>query len=321
MLVNLQEWAPVNEAREFGQRLNQIKNILTADCEDDWVVAAELAAPALGSAVKMLLTPSAGEILENYLEPGGGGGKGRIGRSQRTGRRRDRNGRYHGAWRNLIPDVDAMIAAWLPGRNMFASRTPGMAQKLFWSGINVSDRVLWYLMLAELADEFTMQWCSNLMQARFCGNPMSAVMSWFQTPFESHGTTLWAKQVPTSRTNAFGWNFEGYGFIDVPEGKYFTGVMGVRAYGTCISQVDNIEGQVYLQCNAARVGMPQYEFSSPAVQMQFGTKGAWSIEEQVDHVTRIRYYMAFPNHGITQLPIDSMTAFGYCLGELHDIPK
>lgn len=320
MLVNLQEWAPVNEAREFGQKLNQIYNILTADCEDDWVVAAELAAPALGSAIKMLLTPSAGEILENYLEPGGGGGKGRIGRTQRNGRRRDRNGRYHGFWRNLIPDVDAMIASWLPGRNMFASRTPGFAQKMFWSGINVSDRVLWYLMLAELADDFTMNWCSNLMQARFCGNPSVVPITWQDASGNKFNNNAWNGDRPTNITNLGEWQFAGGRYVSVPKGKSFTGEFAWNAEGICGSLGNPPLWRLQSKIIVTHSDHSQTVYLGPAIQPTNGAKVIAQINGGVGGAIRFELFMDAVVEGNPPYPLVGWHGSGYFLGDMHDIP-
>lgn len=177
---------------EVKETINALVNVYEADCgEDSWWVKVTLAAPIAGDLLWMLITPSPSEILENYLEPKSGRGRGRRGARDDRRRNRRRGGRGL-IWRGGIPDVDELIADRLPGREMIAGRRAGPLTWIFYTGINAADRLLWYWMLFDMGNEFATRWNSAIMESRWCNQApeVSVIASGQTTGFDTYAISL-----------------------------------------------------------------------------------------------------------------------------------
>lgn len=147
---------------------NQVQEVFSDNCADDWEIIFETALPALGAALMLLLTPSPGEILENYLEPKALKSSGRGSKdNKKVRRRRGRSGRLRRSFPRF-PDVDRLIADRLPGRQAVEGRRATTLTRWTFKGINIVDRFLWWFLLFEATDTFISQWSNNLREARFC---------------------------------------------------------------------------------------------------------------------------------------------------------
>lgn len=170
-------WDTAQDAYGVGYVLyNQITRVISTPCADKWDVLIETALPAAGNALWLLLVPSPDEILENYLQPyptkkGRRGGRD----DEKKRRRRSRSGKIRRA-AALIPDVDDLIANSLPGRQAVAGRNVGFGQRWLFTGIQVTDRVLWWWLVADVLDTFATEWTSGLREARFCSEAWQAVL-------------------------------------------------------------------------------------------------------------------------------------------------
>jgi len=154
--------------RKFVGIFRRIAFLVENPCDVDFAGMVQFGGPATGNAVMLLLVPSWGEVLENYLEPKSRRGIGRrlgriVGRSQAT-----RSGGRRRSWPGGLPDVDEMIAAIIPARAFFASRIPSLPEAFVWLGINVVDRLLWYWLLIEVVDQATYAWSSSIMRSEYC---------------------------------------------------------------------------------------------------------------------------------------------------------
>lgn len=150
------------------QIFNTVRLAASNKCEDSAWILLETAIPAAGSALLLLLTPSPGEVLENYLEPKSlrGGGRGPKD-SRKVRRRKGRSGRLRRAFPRF-PDIDRLIADRLPGRSAVEGRRAGAPTRFLFRGINVADRLLWHWLVYEATTTFISQWGSGLREARFC---------------------------------------------------------------------------------------------------------------------------------------------------------
>lgn len=145
-----------------------ILDIKELDCGGKWTVYVHTAIPAAGAAMWLLLTPSPQEIFESYLEPKKGRRGGRRGRRGERETRINQAGKRRIYFGGGIPDIDNQIADMLPGRGIFAGRVVGPGEWLFWTGVNVADRALWYWLLLEATETFATTWQSGLLESGQC---------------------------------------------------------------------------------------------------------------------------------------------------------
>lgn len=147
---------------------NAIVDVWEIDCEGDWILYVKTATTAFGAALWLLLTPSFEEILENYLSPKPGRRHGRRGQRGDRERRLNRFGQRRLYFNPPIPDIDHAIANRIPGRDLIGSRRVGPGEHLFWSGIDVADRFLWYWLLIEASETFATTWMSEIVESGKC---------------------------------------------------------------------------------------------------------------------------------------------------------
>ena len=147
---------------------NAIIDVWEIDCAGSWVVYVKTGLVAAGHALWMLLTPSLEEIMESYLEPKPGRRGGRRGSDRERKRGRSKAGQRRLFFPGGIPDVDNAIADIIPGRDLIASRRVGPGEALFWTTINVADRVLWYWLIVQATETFTTKWISGLLESGEC---------------------------------------------------------------------------------------------------------------------------------------------------------
>lgn len=152
----------------LDRTVNAVLDIWEMDCAGWWTLYIRTGSIAAKDALWLLLTPSLGEILENYLEPKPGRRGGRRGQNGDRNRVPAPGGGSRVVFRGGIPDVDAQIAALIPGKDLVGGRRVGPGEFIFWTGINVADRVLWQFLLIEAAETFATHWQSGLLQSGQC---------------------------------------------------------------------------------------------------------------------------------------------------------
>lgn len=174
-----QQWNNIRDT--FGQaqqQINFITNIIDTPCEDKWDLLVELAYPAAGESLVVLLVPSPGEVAEEFLQPKYGKGKGRGGSANKRIRRMaTASGRVRRAW-PTIPDIDKAYASLIPGAQAIEGRKVGAGEAAIFKGIDIADQALWYWLLLDIGKTFTYKWSSNIMEARFCSKPWEHIMEW-----------------------------------------------------------------------------------------------------------------------------------------------
>lgn len=195
------------DERDFFGQLNTIKTLVESTCGDKWHVLAETAIPAAGEALYLLIIPSPQEVLENYLQP-------RPERSdpkkRRSGHGRRRITQWgHARWwqRMSFPDVDHIIANRLPGAEAFKGRKAGAAERWFWRGIDILDRVGWYWLLLDVGATFVEHWSSGIIESRFCEANQPALFSArSQPPDIGPDAPLWTAVSNLSDIENVGWS-------------------------------------------------------------------------------------------------------------------
>lgn len=154
--------------RTWRQTLNRIEFLVENPCEANFAVYAETFLPAAGNAILVLLTPTPEEILEEYLDPKAGRKKPRR-KFRGKPRRMRARGRFHRRrWPGGFPDPDGSIAKRIPGASFFNGRKGTLPEQIFWRGINVADRFLWYWLVIDVTDDLIYNWSSGIMESRFC---------------------------------------------------------------------------------------------------------------------------------------------------------
>ena len=154
---------------------NTILSILDTPCEDKWSVIIETALPPAGKALLVLLTPSPGEIVEEYLTPKGllGGKCGFPSRSDRK-RKVGRDGRKKLGFPS-IPDTDGMIAGWLPGQHIAEDLGRFGGYRMVFTGIQIQDLVGWTWLLLDVTRDFFINWSTGMVTTRFCSRPLNCI--------------------------------------------------------------------------------------------------------------------------------------------------
>lgn len=160
--------------RSFFGALNRIDGVIENACGVSWWARIKLAVPAAGSSLWMLIVPQPDEILEEYLDPKNSRKAPRTG--NRDDRKRRKVGRFGKARRTFSDalNVDSLIADRLPGVEWFNSRRIGQLEHMFWTGLNASERVLWYWLVVDAAENFAYEWHSGIMESRFCTTPATS---------------------------------------------------------------------------------------------------------------------------------------------------
>lgn len=170
---------------------NTILSILDTPCEDKWTVIIETALPPAGQALLVLLTPSPGEILEEYLTPKGLlAGKCGFPSSSTRRRKRGLDGKSKLSLPS-IPDTDGMIAGWLPGQQIAEDLGQYRGYRLAFTGIQIQDLVGWTWLLLDVTRDFFINWSSGMVTTRFCSRPFSAIAEIVYSSMTGIGSVGW----------------------------------------------------------------------------------------------------------------------------------
>lgn len=199
-----------------GARFQAIKSMFLGGCGNTLDAIIDLALPALGSAIWILFIPSPGEVIENFLEPKAFRGRGRFpGPIVRRGGGAPGGGLFR-AFDNVMPDVDELIGKKLQILARFKGIGFGLIGRWIWTGINIADLVGLAFLLADIADDGTILWTSNIMEAKFCDSPFDFVGQ-FSCTFQTIGGFVW--QHPCN-PSGMPFNQGGAAFnLVVPDGK------------------------------------------------------------------------------------------------------
>lgn len=176
--ITKQEDGLINLAGMGYQVENAVKHIEHTPCEDKWSLLVELALPAMGDALYLMLVPDPRDILLWFLHPKHGRFDRRYGReADAVERDTTEDGRIRRLWGDeLVPDTNKLVAHSIPGYQAIAGRDIGAAERWFWSGIDVGLEVGWFWLLADVGETFITHWTSGIMEARFCSRQFSHLL-------------------------------------------------------------------------------------------------------------------------------------------------
>lgn len=147
---------------------NTVIDYFESDCHPDWYVYAETLWPVAGRAALVLLSFGLDDVLRGYLRPGGGRGFGGLGRASRRPRRTTKATRAKGLLRKGIPEIGELLGRHLPGATILEARQVSNAERFLWKVDGLAQRGLWYWMIADILDDFTVGWTTALYQSEDC---------------------------------------------------------------------------------------------------------------------------------------------------------
>lgn len=229
-----------------GQIVNTaqaIEDIWEIDCEGFWITYVKTAITAAGAALYLLLTPSLEEILESYLQPKPGRRGGRRGRGKDRNRGINKAGQRRLYFKPGIPDIDNAIADAIPGRGLLAGRKVGPGEYIFWSGVDVADRFLWYWLLIEATETFSTVWMSEILESGKCKTPVDGAFQLTtptQTPFGSNN--LWFSKWDCSGLHENNITVLNNGKAELPLNNQ-EGTALIICLGTFFIETDDSEGE------------------------------------------------------------------------------
>lgn len=189
-----------------AQELSIIVGITEFNCEDSWTVMVETALPAYAGELKLLLVPQPKQILQNYLRPSTFGSRYKLRDGKRWRWTSDRNDIDRRRGRDLVPDVDQIIAERLPGVGIYDGIATNSAYRFAFAGIEVLDVVGWYFLIAHMAEDGTSKWISGIMHSGYCRNPSSS--GFLIETYKPPGTPslgLWYNSHQITKANINGW--------------------------------------------------------------------------------------------------------------------
>jgi hypothetical protein len=213
---------------EWKTSMNAIAEIREFDCGGEWAVYVRTALPSVAAALWLLLVPSLDEILEEYLNPKQGRGGSRRGRRAERRWRMGNRGQRRLFFSNFLPDIDEEIAKRLPGGDAVRGRRIGPGEWLFWTAIDVADRIAWQYLIWEASQTFLTTWQSELMEANECrtsgdayimGNYDSSGLGLIATFFDDAEDITVAERVNFNQPDA--------GKIQVVDGKQVDGFLAI----------------------------------------------------------------------------------------------
>lgn len=180
------------------QVFNQIRSILSSPCGEDWTIIIDTLLPAMGAAFWILVTPSPGEVVEEFLNPARGPGQTKGGRDNRSRERaKTKSGRARRRWTSFT-DVDELVASVLPLRDQIAGRPTSLPTRWVFHGIAALDIAALTAMLADITHEGMVLWQSGLMESRLCNDAMDVWQTAFMTQVPKDGAEVPAAIPPWS---------------------------------------------------------------------------------------------------------------------------
>lgn len=193
-LTNIDEIRDVPVLGGLYGTANTVIDYFESNCNPDWNIYVQTLFPPLGQVVLVLLTFGLDDVLRGYLRPAGGRGFGGLGRASRRRRRPTKAQRALGKLEGGIPEIGEELGKHLPGAEVIKARPIGTAEELLWKVDGLAQRGLWYWMIADILDDFTVNWTTALYRSEDCRDVDAAGMERFEgiqaVPQESIFTTV-----------------------------------------------------------------------------------------------------------------------------------
>jgi hypothetical protein len=207
--------------RRRTNKWNRVVDFAANPCDAPLAVYFQSFRPAAGKALITLLTFGLDDVARGYFRPKGVYPRGCLGR-----RKRGRTSVY-------LPELGEEIGKRLPAADAVKSRSFGTIEKNLWLLDGVSQRVLFWIMVADIVTDFTYDWASGIYKAGYCETADQAQQQSQNTTYHSQDTepTTWVLGQPGNivyeRHAAF---FRG------PPAQL---IGDTRAHATCAWRIDN----------------------------------------------------------------------------------
>lgn len=141
-------------------RVNYVVNFWEDPCDAPWTVYIETALPALGQAAITLVEPSPDDVLRAYVKPGGARSAGRFGGFLEE--------EEIAGSEPLLKDTSEMIGEAIPFKARWDNPVLAEDFKYFWIFDGVTQRLLWYWMMADLISQFLFDWTTLINKSEYC---------------------------------------------------------------------------------------------------------------------------------------------------------
>lgn len=163
------------KAPDWIDKVNYIVDFWVDPCHAPLLLYIRLARDPLKKALITWFSFGLDDILRGYLRPSKALGSGAINRRGKERRRNTRFARASGiardGWRatpGLGDDVGNWIGKNLPGASEFHGRHIGAGEHLLWLIDGVSQKALFFLMLADVTIDFLYEWATLVAATEFC---------------------------------------------------------------------------------------------------------------------------------------------------------
>lgn len=154
------------EQAESAQ-VNTILQLIHNPCDEPWVGYILLAAKPLGQAALKLVQFGMGDVIRGAARPSFGRQTPHVRRGA-GGRNSSRGKKPRG-----IPEIGNMIGAKLFTEELQGRQVPGGA-RLMWEVDGVLQRLFWNFLVADIVDDFVVNWTSSIIRADFCTRQFAA---------------------------------------------------------------------------------------------------------------------------------------------------
>jgi len=198
---------------EVWETLNTVVDFVEYGCFPTWTVWLETLWPALGTVAIQLLSFGPGDILRGYFRPSSTRAVGGL--TRKPGRRRPLKASKLARARNSakIPELGNEVGKKLPGSQFFASRKVTGVEARLWQIDMVTQRFLWYWLVADITSDFATNWTTAIYRSEACLDNGRGTIIATDDDSGAHAPGIWSA--------VLGWDVE----VEIPPGV-FNGVTG-----------------------------------------------------------------------------------------------
>jgi hypothetical protein len=162
--------------RTRTRKWNRVIDFASNPCDAPLSTWFQTFRPAAGKAVITLLSFGIDDVARGYFRPKGIYPRGCLGRKRR------------GRSAVGIPELGEEIGKRLPAAEGIKSRSFGTVEKYLWLGDGIAQRVLFWLMVADIVTDFTYDWATGIYREGFCSTAARSNLQASKTTYQSQDT-------------------------------------------------------------------------------------------------------------------------------------
>jgi len=200
--------------------LNAVTNFVEYGCYPHWTVWVDTFWRPAGRVVLQLFVFDLGDILRGYFRPTNLRGIGSGTRMPMRGKKNKAGKTGRGNRKVAIPEIGNSVGKALPGSPFFQGRKVTGIERYLWILDGLSQRVLWYWLVAEITEDFVTEWTTAIMESEACRRPTTFYISAEKTGATAVFTGDWSRIIAWQTIERSGpgfWNGIG-GALDIPAG-------------------------------------------------------------------------------------------------------